>query len=58
MVEMKKETLRRVRNIKKIFKKDAYLIDMWETGFFRLLWFDDPNSYKPTKYVYGHVKLP
>lgn len=61
---MKKETLRRVRNMKKLLKRGA---DIWETGNFRILWFEDPTPtteslgmpiYHCVKRVFGHLRLP
>ena len=60
---MKSETLRRIRNIKKLLKKGA---DVWETGYFRILYFADPTPtpqslgmlvYHCTDRIYGHVRL-
>jgi hypothetical protein len=60
---MKTETLRRVRNMMKLIKKGA---DIWETGNFRILWFDDPTPtpeskwmlvYHCRKRVFGHLRL-
>jgi hypothetical protein len=61
---MKKETLRRVRNIKKLLKRGA---DIWENGNFRILRFEDstptPASfgmpvYHCVKRSFGHLRLP
>jgi len=62
---MKTETLRRVLNIKKLLKRGA---DVWETGNYRILWFEDPTPtteskgmivyYHCVKRVFGHVRLP
>jgi hypothetical protein len=60
---MKTETLRRVCNIKKLLKRGA---DVWETGNFRILWFEDPTPtpeskgmivYHCKKRVFGHLRL-
>lgn len=62
---MKTETLRRVLNIKKLLKRDA---GVWETGNYRILWFEDPTPatsgwskgmfvYHCCKRVFGHVRL-
>lgn len=61
---MKAETLRRVLNIKKLLRRGA---DIWETGNYRLLWFDDPTPtlkskgmlvYHCRKSAIGHLRFP
>ena len=63
---MKAETLRRLRNIKRLLKRGA---DIWETGNFRILWFEDPTPatsgwskgmlvYHCVKRVFGHLRFP
>ena len=61
---MKSETKRRLRNLTRLLKKGA---DVWETGNFRILWFEDPTPtpeskgmivYHCVKRVFGHLRLP
>lgn len=61
---MKKETLRRITNIKKLLKIG---VDVFDTGNYRILWFEDPTPtleshgmivYHCMKMVFGHVRLP
>ena len=60
---MKSETLRRFHNIQNLLKRGA---DVWETGNYRILWFEDPTPtheskgmlvYHCVKRFHGHVRL-
>jgi len=54
---MKCETRRRLRDLIKILKRGEIGTAVWETGFYRILWWGE-NSPWPKKVVYGHLRLP
>lgn len=55
---MKPETHRRIRNIIRILKRGEIGTAVWETGYYRIIFWGSPNNMRPIKAVRGHLRLP
>ena len=53
---MKRETKRRVKNIIRVLKMGEVGTEVWETGYYRIVWWST-NDYRPKKVVYGKLKM-
>jgi hypothetical protein len=55
---MKKETLRRIRNMLRILKRGEIGTEIWRTGSYRQVFWGGVNTMRPKFVRNGRVKLP